>query len=303
MKRTPQANMAQSRLTSSGGNLRLNTESVSSVPSRAVGTDGVAETPDTAASKTGTRMLPVMTVAPAGSSLGASRAPVEPLTADFFWSLVGENTEKVTKKIDAMAADLAALTRSVEQNKGEIKKNTEETKRHADLIMEQRTLLERLGERVGRLEAGHLDGTAPAPTTSNKSQEYLRARLSIWFRPVNNASEDSLWKGVGEFIHSALKIREADMSPDDIESVRALPDPATPLGNLNSEALLTFCSQKKRDAVMSKVSNLATFDDAAGKPTRESASRCLQNWMIRSGCCPGLGPASGRGTVQGLKGT
>lgn len=100
-----------------------------------------------------------------------------------------------------------------------------------------------------------------------RSTEYLKARRSIRVWPVKGLSETELWKGAGDFIHSTLNIHEDDMSPDDIESVSALPDSKFPVGNLRSEILITFFCPRKRDLTLSNASNLATYVDASVKPT------------------------------------
>ena len=134
-------------------------------------------------------------------------------------------------------------------------------------------MIDRLGDRVNNLESG-ISGSMPlAPVASRttsapiKSEKYLHARRSVRLWPINQADENSLWKGVGEFIHFALGISEDDVCQDDIESVVPIPDPRRPIGNINSEALVTFYCQRKRDTILAQVSNLSTYVDSAGKPT------------------------------------
>ena len=192
----------------------------------------------------------------------------ETLSADFFRNLIGENTKTVTAKIDAMTADIRTLTRSVAVNSGEIGKNTEELKRQAELIEHQKSALDELSARVANLEG---NGTAGRPSPPDqlprKSPEYLRARRSVRIWPIDGSSEDSLWRGTGDFIHSALRISEDDVGQDDIESVTAVPNPRIRIGNVRDEAVVTFFSHVKRDSIMSGAVNLATHIDAAGQPT------------------------------------
>ena len=271
MKRTPQPALAQSRLTSAGGNLRLNTDSnaVSGSGGQPRSIEPGPLTDNSPAAPAAP--VPIMTISGGGSLGGGTE--LEPLTADFFRKLIGENTDRVTKKIDNMAPDLAALTRTVDMNKAEISKGAEETKRQADLIKEHKEMIDRLGRRVDNLESG---GSGAAPMASVgprpvdapvKSDRYLRARRSVRLWPINQADENSLWKGVGEFIHTALGISEDDICQEDIEAVVPIPDPRLPVGNLNSEALVTFFCQRNRDTILARVSSLSTYVDGAGKPT------------------------------------
>ena len=189
------------------------------------------------------------------------------MTAEFFRNLIGENTKMVTEKIETLSEDLLTLSRKVEDNSVSITRTADKVARQAGIIADQRKMIDRQGDRVGRLETG---GVAPnsAPTQPRRpSVEYIKSRRSIRVWPVVGAGEDALWRGAGEFIHSTLGISEADMSPDDIESVTALPNPRMPLGNLHSEILITFFCPRKRDLILSNAPNLSGCIDAAGKPT------------------------------------
>ena len=225
------------------------------------------------ADKVWTHLLLKQYTANTGRGAQAGGAELEPLTADFFRKLTGENTDRVAKKIDNMAVDLAALTKTVDLNKAEISRSAEETRRQADLIKEQRDLIDRLGERVNSLESGGNGTGLLAPVGSrpavapNKSEKYLYARRSVGLWPINQADENSLWKGVGEFIHSALDIADDDVCQEDIEAVVPIPYPRRPIGNINREASVTFYCQRKRDTILAHVSNLSTYVDSAGKPT------------------------------------
>lgn len=85
--------------------------------------------------------------------------------------------------------------------------------------------------------------------------------------PINNTSEESLWKGVGDFIRCALKCPEEEISQADIVSVKAIPDQPFQTGNINLEALVTSACPKKRDHLMASSAILATFSDGSGKLT------------------------------------
>ena len=162
-----------------------------------------------------------------------------------------------------MAGDVSALTKSVKENRAEIDKTMEELTRQSAAINAQRDDMRSLEDRMSRLKA------APTPeqhVTVRKSADYLQARRSIRLWPINQSSEDSMG-GVGEFIHAALNIHEDDVGQEDIESITPVPNPKFPAGNLTKEVVVTFFCHRKRDVLMSGVSNLASRTDRSGKPT------------------------------------
>ena len=239
--------MAQSRLTSNGGTLKiLNPQAAQPAIEQA------APEPQTA---TQPPNHPVAVLSGSG---------VEPLTADFFRGLIGENTKQITGRMDAMAGDVSALTKSVKENRDEIDRNTKELTRQGAAISAQGANMRILEERMSRIEAAP---RREQPGVAIRSAEYLKARRSILLWPIDQSSEDSMWNGVGEFIHDALNIREDDVCQEDIESIIAVPDPKFPAGNLTKEVVVTFFCHRKRDVLMSGVSNLASRIDRSGKPT------------------------------------
>ena len=254
--------MAQSRLTATGGNLGLNTTN------HGITAAATAPTQDEVMEVAGGQ--PLVGAASATPVLG-SQATGEPLTAEFFKNLIGENTKMITGKIDKLTTDLITLTSSVESNRADIAKSLSATERQGTMLEAQRAELARMDERLARLEAGdHVMSTAIRPGgggTLGKSRSYLRARRSVRIWPVNRQDEDSLWKGTGEFIHEALRIPESEVSQEDIESVVAVPDPRLPNSSVNNEVLVTFHCPRKRDILLSNSPNLSSFVDGAGRPT------------------------------------
>ena len=194
-----------------------------------------------------------------GPSLGG---PGETLNADFFRRLIGENTATVTAKLDKVTGDLAALSRTVEASKTEVAEITEEVGRHSTELAEHRALVEGLAERIARLER---EGSM-INKSSKLSPAYLLARRSVRMWPIENSSPQTLWKGVGEFLHKALGIPESDIGPDDIEDVTATPEPKYAAGNINKEALVTFACPRVREMVVSSSPNLSNLMDK-GVPT------------------------------------
>ena len=143
MKRTPQPNLAQSRLTSSGGTLHIH--GAPQPPARQEARDSP--------NRMDTEPAPATLPMSAGNGAGLG-TPEEPLTADFFRNLIGENTKMVTEKIETLSEDLLTLSKTVDSNKEGIARNNAEMVKHAKLIQEQRTTLELLADRVAKLEGG-----------------------------------------------------------------------------------------------------------------------------------------------------
>ena len=262
MKRTPQHGMAQSRLTANGGNLGLNTSN------HGVTTAGNAAPQSEVMEIAGGQPLAGATAA---TPVLGNQAMGEPLTAEFFKNLIGENTKMITGKIDKLTTDLVTLTSSVESNRADIAKSLSATERQSSMLEAQKVELPRMEERLTRLEAGDHVMSAAARHGGGgnltKSRSYLKARRSVRIWPVNRQDEDSLWKGTGEFIHEALRIPESEVSQEDIESVVAVPDPRMPNSSVNNEALVTFHCPRKRDILLSNSPNLSSFVDGAGRPT------------------------------------
>ena len=198
-------------------------------------------------------------VASAGSKLGG---PGETLTADFFRKLIGENTATITAKLDKVTGDLALLSRTVDTSKKEIAAVTAEVDRHSSELVEHKTLMEGLADRVARLESG--GGIINKPCTLSPAYLYARRLVRMW--PIENANSKTLWKGVGEFLHTALGIPESDIGPEDIEDVVAIPEHKYTAGNINKEALVTFFCPRKRDIVVSSSPNLSNLMEN-GVPT------------------------------------
>ena len=191
---------------------------------------------------------------------GAPGTVGEARTADFFRKLIGENTATITLKLDNVTGDLAALTKTVEASKSELAAVSTELGKHATDIKDHRSQIEDLAGRLAKLER-----TGGRSSTSG-NPDYLRARRSVRMWPIENESAETLWKGVGEFLHSALGIPESDVGPDDIETITPIPDPRHATGNLNKEALVTFFCPRKRDFVVSSSPSLANLMDG-GVPT------------------------------------
>ena len=239
-----------------------------------------------------------MSATPAGAVLGTG---TEPLTAEFFRNLIGENTATITTKIDKVTGDLASLSRSVEASKSELATVSSEVNRQATELADHHLQLAALSNRIVRLEQGR-----QLPEQGrNLSPAYLRARRSIRMWPIIFSSSNTLWKGVSEFIHTALGIPEDDLGPEDIEDVVAIPDPEYATGNLRKEALVTFFCPRKRDMLLSKSPNLATRIDSDGRPTAglrlEILDELMRQFRILSRFGTRLRARHGLGTKRHIK--
>ena len=189
--------------------------------------------------------------------------PGETLSADFFRKLIGDNTATITAKLDKVTGDLASLSRTVEASKVEIATVHSEVQQHSLELADQKSQIVSLADRIARLEGGRVNEVdRPIPL----SPAYLLARRSVRMWPIENTNDNTLWQGVGEFLHKALGIPESDIGPDNIEAIKALPDPRYATGNLNKEALVTFFCPRKRDAVVASSQNLSNLMDN-GVPT------------------------------------
>ena len=124
--------------------------------------------------------------------------------------------------------------------------------------------------RVSRLEARELP-RGPAVNNPNpchtRSREYLKARRSIRIWPIDNHSDEGLWKGTGDFIHTALGIPEEDLAPEDIESITAVKPSGIRGSHVRDEAIVSFFCPRKRDTLLAGAPNLATFIDDQCRPT------------------------------------
>ena len=189
---------------------------------------------------------------------------VEPLTADFFRGLIGENTKQITQRIDAITLEITGLTKSMGENRGWIEKAEGRLVAHDAGIEAHTNQINDLDARLARLEAGTPLASGGKTTPSSS---YLWARRSVRFWPIDLTNEKTMWNGAGEFIHSALGVLPSEICQDDIEAIVPATAPRVPAGNLNNEAIVTFFCPRKRDIVMAKVGGLAKFTDNQGKPT------------------------------------
>ena len=225
----------------------------------------------------------------------------EPLTADFFRNLIGENTATITTKIDKVTGDLASLTKSVEASKTELATVSSEVSRQATELADHHSQLAALNDRINRLEQGR----QPTHQAHTLSPAYLLARRSIRMWPIENSSSNTLWKGVGEFIHTALGIPEDELGPEDIEDVVAIPEPEYAAGNLSKEALVTFFCPRKRDMLLTKSPNLASRIDSDGRPTAglrlEIPDELMKQFRILSRFGTRLRARHGLGTKRHIK--
>lgn len=118
---------------------------------------------------------------------------------------------------------------------------------------------------MSRLERTKPDAGTQLKQRATLGAGYLLARRSIRIWPINGDSEDSLWEGVGEFLHEVLAMQEDKVGQEDIESVVRVfrgRDPAE-----RTEVIVKFYDKQKRDLVVSNSPSLACRVDREGRPT------------------------------------
>ena len=127
MKRTPQPTLAQSRLTSNGGTLKIQ----GAGPATSQGNDGPRGEADTGGcvppSAAATGGVSAMEVVPSNppdtQGLLVGSGPV-PLTAELIRNLNGENTKMVTEKIETLSKALLTFSRKIDRNREGINRTT-----------------------------------------------------------------------------------------------------------------------------------------------------------------------------------
>ena len=122
--------------------------------------------------------------------------------------------------ISSFNATIGTLSRRIEDNSALIAANASAIKVQSDTTAAQRSDIDKLTERVCRLEN---DSGAPRLQVVEKravlSPDYMRARRSIRLWPIRGEGEDALWEEVGDFLHVTLTIRTDDVGQGDIESI------------------------------------------------------------------------------------
>lgn len=149
--------------------------------------------------------------------------PGEPLAADFFRNLIGENIRTVTNKIEKVSTDQSTLSRTVKASKTQIEKTATELFRQASVIDEQRSQLKRMEGRIGRLERP----VSQEWTAECRVPESKEVPQSVADRP------DLGELPVEEFINGALRIPESELSNEDIKSVTPMKEQGLRTGNLS----------------------------------------------------------------------
>ena len=261
MKRTPQANLTQSRLTD------IFTQKKSSVD-HGVDMDcgdrrGGGEEDD---SMTSTETVCSPSDRSTGTSpvrYSGSRADTgQVVTADFLLKSLKENTEHLIRTFNL---SLGLVAQKVDNNTKGIEANRNELDRQAKIADDRWTDLQRLTARVSALERGPPTSVEPA-ARATLSDDYLKARRSIRVWPVKGLTEEELWGEAGEFLHTQLAISTSDIDQDDVDDVRRVVGEREVEG-IRDEVVIVFKDQRKRDLAMASSVNLAKYIDQFGKPT------------------------------------
>ena len=250
MRRTPQPNLTQSKLTFMLQAQQSNPPDPPLDARRTITLDEVemdtAATPDPAPAQ----------VPPGGGAF---------LTTDLFLKAMKENRDDI---ISSFNATIGALSRRIEDNSAMIAANAAAIRNQGAHADGQKSDLLALTERVVRLERDGVRQPPSKPVSEARavlSPAYSLARRSVRLWPISGNEEGAWWGEVGNFLHDTLAIRTDDICQEDIEAITR----AGGAGMLNEEreVLVTFYDKKKRDLVMTHSPSLANMIDREGKPT------------------------------------
>ena len=251
MKRTPQPNLTQSKLTSMLHPQGKQSEAgdTSTAARRTITLDEVEDEMDTASAPD-----------PAPPSTGGSAF----LTVDLFLKAMKENRDDI---ISSFNASIGTLSRRIEDNSALISANSVAIKHQSDIAAGHKSDLDKLAERVGRLERnpGAARGGPIAERRAVLSRDFMLARRSIRLWPIRGDDESAMWEEVGDFLHDTLAIRADNVGQNDIESVSRVQ--GSGIVAENGEALITFFDKKKRDLVLTHSPSLASKVDSDNRPT------------------------------------
>ena len=253
MKRTPQPNLTQSKLTS-----MLQTQAR---PGENVG----PQAPQPDARRTITLDEVEMETADPAPAPGAATAPTSMfLTTDLFLKAMKENREQI---IGSFNATIESLSRRIDTNDSRITSNTTAIKLQSSVADANRVDIAKLAARVDGLERdrSRVAGSMDVEVRATLSPEYMLARRSIRMWPVAGITEEELWQGVGDFIHDTMAVGIDEVGQGDIEEVKRV-DQFGVAAN-KSEVLVTFFDKRKRDLIMTNSPNLADRVDGMGRPT------------------------------------
>ena len=251
MKRTPQPNLTQSKLTSL---LQVTQKGTGDTTSAGGGVRSVVDL----------ETVEMDTSGQSNTMSGPTSAPPAPAasTTDFLLKAMKQNTDEIIKSFNA---SIGALAGKIEENSVRISDNSQAIKRQGIDAVECRSGLNRLEARVRALERGDASGPV-GHTQTELSDHYQCARRSVRLWPVRGVSEEELWGETGEFLHCLMGIAEGDVCQDDIEEVRRVED-ALAAGAVHDEVVVMFKDKRKRDLVMTNSVNLAGEVGPDRRPT------------------------------------
>ena len=252
MKRTPQPNLTQSKLTSM---LQHQPAPAVAAPVAAKTTNARGDIPELPGSPTDMDTTPA--VAKTGTNPGSNL-----VTTDFLLKSLKENTDHIIK---AFTTNLGMLSKRVDGNSALISENKEKLARQKVAVDRHNTEISGLAARVSELEKSGLPQASVAQRRAELSKEYTWARRSIRVCPVQGNSDSAMWEGVGDFIHETLEISTADLGQDDIESVQRVLDVGA--AGVKEEVIVTFYDKKKRNIIPANAQSLSCHVDREGKPT------------------------------------
>ena len=218
----------------------------------------------------------------------------QPVTEDFLLRSLKLNTEHILK---SFTSHVNMLSQRVDNNDVLIAENAAGITCQAAIAAEHRAELAALIIRVTNLErSGQLGPQEGRP-------DYLLAWRSIRLWPVEGDGDKEMWEAVRNFIHDTLRVKDSEVSQDDIASVKRTPDRSST--GVNREVLVTFCDSRKRDLVISHSVNLADMVDTEARPTAgvrlEIPTELMDTFRMLSRSGTRLRARHGRGTKRHIK--
>ena len=207
---------------------------------------------------------------PGGPPSQASGSHSQVVSTEFLLKSLRENTDYILK---SFSSHMSALANRVDKNAGRISSNSTAIGDNRTAIDAQGSEIRHLSERVRALESAprrqEVDGVARAQL----SREYLDARRLVRLWPVVGDIDSELWERVGEFILDILRVDTKEVCQDDIELVSRIIDSSLRNAPDRQEVLVTFFDKAVRDTVFSHSINLSGLVDGSGNPT---AGLCLE---------------------------
>lgn len=198
---------------------------------------------------------------------------------------IAEMSGSIAKMDEKVTINSRNINRLKDSNKNLAEKTTAEIMEVRSLLLEKNKEREddiaRLKESIypkEKLEQDICDqikSKRSAPTEPTQDGGYWLARRSLRCWPIRGRAEKDIWKSVGSFFSSNMRIPNGVLCEKDVECIRRITprnsrprslrnEPNTPV---HDEAVVVFSNVELRDMVFSYAYNLGQFIDDDGRPT------------------------------------